>query len=186
MMVCGAALFAQTAADFSLHTTAPGQGVGIAGYVGQDGRVVIPETIGRERVAYIGADAFYGHSGITSVTIPASVAYIGSAAFAKCANLSAISVSADNQQYKDIDGVLFTKDGETLCAYPNAGKSAYAIPDGVITIDEFAFLGCASLTSVTIPASVVYVGRRAFYGCDKLKPEVRADIVKQFGTRAFE
>jgi hypothetical protein len=186
MTVCGAALFAQTAADFSLHTTAPGQGVGIAGYVGQDGRVVIPETIGRERVTFIGADAFYGHSGITSVTIPASVAYIGSAAFAKCANLSAISVSADNQHYKDIDGVLFTKDGETLCAYPSGGKSAYVIPDGVITIDEFAFAYCTNLTSVTMPASVIYAIRGAFYGCDKLKPEVRADIVKRFGNKALD
>ncbi|MDR0707996.1 MAG: hypothetical protein LBF60_09020 [Treponema sp.] len=32
MTVCGAALFAQTAEDFSIEITAPGEGVGIAGY----------------------------------------------------------------------------------------------------------------------------------------------------------
>ncbi|MDR1220707.1 MAG: leucine-rich repeat domain-containing protein [Treponema sp.] len=187
MTASGAALFAQTnaAADFSVQTTAPGEGVGIAGYYGQDGKVVIPETIGRERVAYIGAEAFYGHSGITSVTIPAGVAYIGAAAFAECGNLKAITVSADNQQYKDIDGVLFAKDGKTLIAYPGGGKSDYTMPTGVASIDDFAFFGCSNLVSVTMSASVASVGARAFAGCDKLKPEVRADIERRFGSEVF-
>jgi hypothetical protein len=189
MTVCGTALFAQTgsntAADFSLQITAPGEGVGIANYLGQGGRVVIPGTIDRERVTYIGAEAFYGRSSLTSVTIPASVTYIGAAAFAKCGRLEAINVSAENQRYKDIDGILFTKDGETLLAYPGGGKSAYTIPDGVASIDDFAFLGCTNLTSVTIPAGVTHVGERAFYGCDKLKPEIREDIVKRFGSRVL-
>jgi hypothetical protein len=54
-----------------------------------------------------------------AVTIPRSVngrkvTSIGDRAFASYRNLTAISVSAQNRQYQDIDGVLFTKDGRAL------------------------------------------------------------------------
>jgi len=42
------------------------------------------------------------------------------------------------------------------------------IPDSVKFIDEFAFSGCTSLTSVTLPSSVRSIGEYAFYGCDSL------------------
>jgi hypothetical protein len=71
-----------------------------------------------------------------------------------------------NPNYQSIDGVLFSKDGKTLIAYP-AGKSgsAYVIPSSVTSIGYEAFKGCTSLTSVTIPSSVTNVSYGAFYGC---------------------
>ena len=39
------------------------------------------------------------------------------------------------------------------------------IPDGVIEIDESAFRGCTSLTSIDIPNSVTKIGEFAFKGC---------------------
>jgi hypothetical protein len=117
-------------------------------------------------------------------------------------------VSAENQEYKDIDGVLFTKDGKTLLCYPEGGKSAYTIPEGVAVIGENAFWSCANLTSVTIPASVTTIGENAFRfcasltsitipasvaavgdwafrDCGSLKPEIKADIQKRFGNSVF-
>lgn len=35
----------------------------------------------------------------------------------------------------------------------------------VISIGDFAFYGCSSLTSITIPESVTTIGMSAFYGC---------------------
>ena len=43
------------------------------------------------------------------------------------------------------------------------------IPDGVTSIDETAFLGCTSLTSVTIPDSVTSIKSKAFFNCTSLK-----------------
>jgi hypothetical protein len=39
------------------------------------------------------------------------------------------------------------------------------IPEGVISIGNYAFYGCDCLTSVTIPNSVTAIGKEAFYGC---------------------
>jgi hypothetical protein len=164
--------------------------------------VMIPTS-----VVSIGSHVFYGCSSLTSVTISANVTSIGEWVFAYCSSLKTISVSPENRQYKDIDGVLFTKDGKMLHSYPAGGRTVYTIPPGVISIGEWAFAinglasvtipssvtsigdrafhGCTKLTSVTIPTSVKSIGEGAFYRCSGLKPEIRVDIEKRFGSGVF-
>ena len=43
---------------------------------------------------YIGGSAFYGCSGLTSVTIPNSVKYIGDLAFSNCSSLTSITIGS--------------------------------------------------------------------------------------------
>ena len=166
MTVCGAALFAQTAADFT--TTPDGGGVVIAKYTGAGGDVVIPATIGGKAVVGIGMFAFTGNKSLRTVTIPAGVTSIGEWAFQGCSSLSAISVAPANKQYKDMDGVLFTKDGTALILYPRGGKPVYTIPAGVTAIGDSAFSGCTGLKTVMIPARVTSIGEGAFGVCSSL------------------
>lgn len=111
--------------------------------------------------------AFF-HSGLTSVTIPKSMAYYGNGMFTGCLNLQSIRVASGNTILKAVDGILFTSDGKTLVQYP-AGKSgtSYTVPDGVTNIWYDAFR-CAKLQSITIPLDVTSVGRYAFFDCDNL------------------
>ena len=53
------------------------------------------------------------------------------------------------------------------------------------SIGDFAFRGCANLTSVTIYDSVTSIGASAFYGCIGLTSMTIPDSVKTFGTASF-
>lgn len=126
--------------------------------------VLASVTIG-ESVATIGESAFADCDVLTSVAIPASVTYIGSGAFSGCSVLTEISVSPDNQAYRSVDGVLYTKDMTRLIQYP-CGSTAinFEIPNTVTTISGYAFSG-SILPSVVIPNSVTSLEDAAFCGC---------------------
>ena len=135
--------------------------------------VTMPAT-----VTSIEAQAFAGCTKLTSITIPKSVTSIGTNPFAGCTSLKAITVGGnvdgnvdnDTGVYKSDNGVLLSKDGETLVCYP-AGKtdSTYAIPGSVEAIAARAFEGCTKLTSITIPKSVISIGTNPFAGCTGLQ-----------------
>jgi hypothetical protein len=42
------------------------------------------------------------------------------------------------------------------------------IPDGITSIDEWAFEHCKSLASITIPDSVTFISESAFNDCNNL------------------
>lgn len=120
-------------------------------------------------VTQISTFAFQNCTGLTSATIPASVTDFNCTAFDGCTSLTDITVAADNPNYKDVDGVMMSKDGTTLIRYPE-GKTAtsYTIPDGVTTIDTYAFKNNTHLTTVTIPEDVTTINNGAFYYCTSL------------------
>src|SRR5688572_11703748 len=70
---------AQAQFDYTIDGT-----ITITGYTGPGGAVAIPDTINGTPVTAIGNSAFYGETGVTSVTIPNSVTSIREWAFAFC------------------------------------------------------------------------------------------------------
>lgn len=118
-------------------------------------------------VTTIGKEAFYGCKSLKSITIPASVTTIGENAFANCPALERITVSGQNQNYKSIDGDLYTKDGTTLIKHTaKKVQDSFKIPSGVTTICTTAF--DVAPKSVTVPTSVATLST-AFAGLDTLE-----------------
>ena len=126
--------------------------------------VTIPESI-----TSINHYAFSECSGLTSITIPKSVTSIGCTMVMDCNNLTEIIVDSENENYSSSeDGVLFNKDKTTLICCPAAKTGEYSIPEGVTTIGDYAFWGCAGLTSVIIPETVKSLGTAIFHACTSL------------------
>lgn len=128
--------------------------------------VTIPEG-----VTSIGSYAFNACN-LTSMEIPASVTAIGtlddSALGGAGRNLTGYFVDEQNTAYTSVDGILFSKDGTVLVAYPQGkNDTSYSIPESVTCIASDAF-GGSRLTSVTIPESVTSIRLGAFFGCDGL------------------
>ena len=144
--------------------------------------VTIPDS-----VASIGVYAFCGCTSLKSVTIPDSVTSIGDYAFGFCTSLTGIWVDGGSSHYfSDASGVLFNKDKTVLAQCPGAFSGSYVIPDGVMSINDAAFVNCTSLTSVTIPDGVTNIGYEVFAGCTSLANMVLPNGVTRIGAEAFE
>ena len=127
--------------------------------------VVLPDTI-----TVIGEKAFWG-SAITAISIPQSVQLIGSGAFAGCTNLESHNVEAGNPIYTTINGILFDKTKKELVSFPagrtaileNLPSSSTAIPDGIVSIGEYAFAGCTiEIDGYICPDSLKRIENYAF------------------------
>lgn len=123
---------------------------------------------------------------ITDIYIPASVKHIGKAAFGYNAKLKKIDVSEENRNYKSVEGVVYSKDGKELIAYP-AGKkdSSYRVPEGVEKIADGAFMGAAHLKKIILPDSLRYVGHKAFMDCSELSEMRNKKAIKRFKRTAL-
>ncbi|GHU03663.1 hypothetical protein FACS1894147_07900 [Spirochaetia bacterium] len=134
-------------------------------------------------VTSIGNEAFRGCTGLTSISISASVTSIGDDAFATCWQLTAIQVNANNTVFSSRDGVLFDKREKELITCPVGKKGQYAIPAGVTSISNRAF-SSSDLTSVSIPAGVTRIGDSAFYDCSLTSISIPASVTG-IGDSAF-
>lgn len=171
------------------------------------GDVVIPSTVAINGTDYtvtgIATKTFYNCEYIISLTIPATMREIGEEFLGYNTRLERITVEDGSRYYKDTDGILYTADGATLLKCPEHYFDPVAVPDGVRTIAERAFLSsnitsvvlpntlneigylafgyCKHLTKVTIPASVTTLGRTVFGCCHYLKyAKIESEVVGEY------
>ena len=165
------------------------------------GSVTIPDKVTYNGKTYsvtaIGSRAFYGCSGLTSITIPNSVTAIGSWAFSECTGLTSIIIP---NSVTTIGSFAFEGcSGLTSITIPNSvtaigswafhscsGLTSVTIPNSVTAIGDSAFYGCSSLTSVTIGNSVTSIGSGAFFGCSGLTSVTIGNSVTSIGENAFD
>lgn len=155
----------------------------------------------------VGDCAFFSVNSLRNLTITENVTNIATTAFYSN-KIASFSVSTSNPSYTSKNGVLYSKDFDTLVNYPvnlqnqfefptnlqKIGDYAFnscvnlktvIIPDTVTEIGEHAFLNCSHLYSVIVGTNVTSIDNFAFYGCSSLTNIVIPDSVTNIGVSAF-
>ena len=175
-----------------------------------------------ESVRTIGMYAFDGCSSLEEITLPASLDdlniggtktiqsytyyYYGYEPydnfvniFGNCSSLKRINVAEGNKYLRSVDGVLFSKDMNTLISYPGGKQDAvYTVPDGVkricgtaeITIangasNKGAFSFNNYIEEVILPEGLECIDSGAFTFCSSLKRITLPRSVTSVGYHAF-
>ena len=141
--------------------------VTVAGYPSGSkptGDLTIPKSVTFGGISFpvtsIGSYAFYGCSGLTSVTWNAK----------NCSDF----LSSTYAPFKDLTNIKTFEFGSEVEKIPSnlcyglTGLTSVTIPNSVTSIGNYAFRDCSGLTSVTIGNSVTSIGNSAFYGCSGL------------------
>lgn len=131
-------------------------------------------------VVRIGELAFFGCDNLSSIHLPSSVTDIGCEAFGYN-QLSEITVSEDNTKYSSAGNCCLSKDKRVLFF----GCKTSTIPNEVIQIGDYAFIGCLKLYSIHLPNGVKVIGNHAFAYCLDFKDINIPDGVTTIGEEAF-
>ena len=130
-------------------------------------------------------NAFWFCENLQEITLPSSVTSIGDDAFCGW-NLQEINVAESSKFYRDIDGVLYTKDLKAIICYP-AGKKdeKFVIPSSVTSIGDGTFYQCKNLREIILPSSVTSIGNEVFWECVNLEEITLPSGVTNIGDDVF-
>lgn len=148
------------------------------------------------------------HLGFEKLTLPASLEKVEEGSFVYCGFdtlqiecvrpwdeiqaclddcvIDAYEVPEGHPLYKAVNGVLYTKDGKTLLAYPNGRQNEhFDVPAGVKCIGRRAFED-EELKTVSLPIGLEILEDGAFYRCPRLQSIALPLTVSHVGKGVFE
>ena len=153
-----------------------------------DGFVFILGENTAQLISYVGSDK--------EITLPDSVTAddgtvvtkytISETAFDFSPDITDINVSAENESYSSVDGVLYDKIGMTLVRVPTGRSGHFVIPDNVYQMEYFAFFYCAKLESITFNDRITTVEYDCFTGCSGLTSVTLGKAVNDFNGSKLE
>lgn len=143
----------------------------------------------------LGVSMFEGCTSLESYQIPDAVTAIPEKCFAGCTSLTEVK---EHKNLKDVAADSFVGSawenakedgplnfGRVLYSYKGEVKDM-VIPEGVSIIEDYAFLGCDFIETVTLGEDVEEIGLYAFQNCVNLKSVAVDDAMGVVSAGAFK
>lgn len=134
----------------------------------------------------IGAHAFKNAPELKTFIIPDSESYVFDYSAFYDGDIESFLSSSPN--YAAYENAVYSSNLSSLVFVPAVIGSEFAVKDGAEKIEDYAFYGNPTLTSVSLPASVKQIGIKSFYGCSNLASVIFAEnsILEEIGENCFE
>jgi len=156
---------------------------------------VVRDGDARYTVISIGDSAFANKHVLRSLSIPSTVRHIGSSAFRNCTNITTLSLPDDVSdiepnafcQLKSLTSVRYPSSAKVVpyFCFHQAALQEVDLPEGVMVINQDAFVDCDSLRHVSLPSTLTEIGRGVFFECDNIEEITIPANVTSIGEYCF-
>ncbi len=162
----------------------------------EEKEISIPSEIEGYKVVGFG-EYVWCSSDVTKITLPYTIETLYPETFAYRDKLRWISVSSKNPNFKSVDGVVFTKDGNEIVIIPNDFRGTVRIPSGNKKLTDYQWKSLKKAEKVSVASDhpvmvkeggVIYNKEytKIYYGRPTSKNYEMKSTVKVIGTAAFE
>ena len=142
-------------------------------------KIILPKTI-----VEIGLGTFSYCSNLTSLVIYSEVKTINSEIWERCDKLNDVKI-IDNPNFHFENSILYDKNNnKIIAALPTGFYNDLTIKNGIKEIQNFAFDGCKSLTSIIFPSTLTKIGINSFYSSG-LTSIIFNENIETINSRAF-
>ena len=138
--------------------------------------------------------AFYGASGLKSVSLPSTLKTIGPSSFCNCSALTSIDIpdsveTIGTRAFSGCNNLRQVKFPASLTivdeqAFKDSGLIAVTLPQSCVEIGQYAFSGCGGLADVELGGCLV-IGDYAFQNCSSLAHIDFPSTLQSIGNSAF-
>ena len=130
-------------------------------------------------------DEVFGGCMIERITLPREISYLGANPFAGCDCLTEIVVPADHPAYAMLGSMLVDKTEMRVIACLTSVIGEFTIPEGIVSVENYAFFGCSELTDITFPSTLREIGDAGFASCMTCTSLFLNNGLERIGDLAF-
>jgi len=190
--------------DYTYSVYSDGTAV-ITAYSGNGGVLEIPSELGGHSVIGVENKSFYENEKITELILPDTLEAVGNYAFMYCKNLEKVTFGKDikiigvsafesngddtkSEGKGSLTTLVFNGAPEKICQkafYYDDKLTEIALPDGIKSIENWAFAKCFSADKIILGDGLEKIGDHAFLKCRGAKEIVIPDTCKLIETSAF-
>ena len=126
-------------------------------------------------VTSIGDYAFYANSNIESVSLSDSITSINQYAFCYCRKISNMNIPPN------IEYIGYS----AFCAC-EVWDVELTLPNSIISLGDYAFASCYSITKLKIPDAITEIGEGVFYSCNSITELNIPENITSIGKYSFQ
>lgn len=130
-------------------------------------------------------DEVFGGCSMERITLPTEISYLGVNPFVGCDSLTEIVLPQGHPVYAMEGSLLMDRSEMNIIACLTGVIGEFDIPEGVVSVGDYAFFGCSELTDIHFPSTLRRIGSAGFSSCMTCTSLVLNDGLEAIGDLAF-